>query len=154
MRRELPLPPVTASEAEGMALATGARFLDGLSCTEAILEATCQLVGVDPRRLMPLASGFRGGMGQAGCTCGALVGGVMAIGLLVGRCDEDDTDLPALKLTRRLHDEFAARFSTTCCRALNGPDFESPEHDRRCADITAETTRMTLEILREACEAG
>ena len=154
MRRTLPTPPVTASEAEGMALATGARFLDGLSCTEAILEAVCHLAGLDPRPLMPLASGFRGGMGQAGCPCGALVGGVMAIGLFVGRCDESDTDLPALRLARRLHDGFIARFSTTCCRALNGNDFESPEHDSRCADITAETTRMTLEILREACEAG
>lgn len=153
MSRRVALPEVTASEAEGMALTSGARFLDGLSCTEAILEASCQLAGIDPRVLMPLASGFRGGMGMAGCACGALVGGTMAVGLFAGRSGENESDATALALTKRLHDEFLARFSTTCCRALNGDDFESPEHDRRCADITAETTRMTLTLLLERDES-
>lgn len=132
-----------------MALAAGARFLDGLSCTEAILEAACHLAGLDPRTVMPLASGFRGGMGQAGCSCGALVGGVMVIGLFAGRADDATSDGRALALSRTLHDRFLDRFSTTCCRALNGDDFTSPEHDARCAEITAEAMALTLAVLRD-----
>ena len=123
------------------------RFMDGLSCTEAIVETTCDLIGEDPGQHVRMATGFRAGMAQAGCACGALVGAVMAGGLVYGREDETDSEAEMLSLSRRLHDRFSGRYGTTCCRVLNGDDFDSPEHDARCANITAAAMEMLIEEL-------
>lgn len=41
--------------------------------------------------VIALASGFPVGMGRSGCTCGAVAGGVMALGLVFGRTQAKDT---------------------------------------------------------------
>ena len=38
-----------------------------------------------------MASGFPVGMGGSGCTCGAVVGGIMAIGMFFGRVQAKDS---------------------------------------------------------------
>ncbi|MDP1857574.1 MAG: C-GCAxxG-C-C family protein [Gemmatimonadaceae bacterium] len=123
------------------------RFIDGLSCTESIVETSCGVLGIEAGPHVRMATGFRAGMAKSGCVCGALVGAVMAGGLVHGREDEAGSEADTLALSRRLHERFVGRFGTTCCRMLNGDDFDSPEHDVRCAGITGKTMRMLAEEL-------
>jgi C_GCAxxG_C_C family probable redox protein len=43
-----------------------------------------------PDAVISMASGFPVGMGGSGCTCGAIVGGIMAIGMFFGRTEPKD----------------------------------------------------------------
>lgn len=124
-----------------------AKFRAGLSCTETILEIVCEEKGLDPSVYLPLATGFRAGIAKKGCTCGALIGAVMAIGLLKGRSSINGDEKPALGLTSKVYDKFVERFGTTCCRVLNMEDYTSKEHEDRCAEITAETTAMLFDVI-------
>lgn len=123
------------------------KFRSGLSCTEAILEIICEENGYDASVYLPLATGFRAGISARGCTCGALIGAVMAIGLLAGRSSREGDEKPAQELTRKMYDQFIEYFGTTCCRILNMEDYTSKEHEDRCAEITAQTTAMLLALV-------
>lgn len=52
-------------------------------CSEAIIRTIRD--EFKPDNVIAMASGFPVGMGGSGCTCGALVGGIMALGLFFGR---------------------------------------------------------------------
>src|SRR5512138_4013232 len=55
-------------------------------CSEAVFLVANEFLGRPvPDEMVRLASGFPVGIGMAGCVCGALSGGVMALGLKYGR---------------------------------------------------------------------
>ena len=57
-----------------------------LCCSEALLLVLNHGFngGLSSEQAKQLGAGFCGGMGEAGCTCGALSGAIMGLGLLVG----------------------------------------------------------------------
>ena len=128
----------------------GAYFKSGHNCSEAIFLGFRDLLfpGLD-RDLVMLTTGFGGGMGESGCTCGALTGSTMVLGLLQGRTTPDDDRTRAYKLTHEFHDRFKGNFKSTCCRVLNGTDYETTEHMKRCLKITGGTAKMLMEFIME-----
>ena len=65
------------------AKSTAEEFLrtGGYNCSEAVFTVINDYLNNPmPKEAVCLASGFPVGMGTAGCTCGALAGGVMALG--------------------------------------------------------------------------
>ncbi|MCK4506980.1 MAG: C_GCAxxG_C_C family protein [Desulfuromonadales bacterium] len=107
----------------------GELFDRGYSCTKAVLQAT---TGSTNSELLAAASGFSCGIGKSGCLCGAVTGGVMALGLK-GR-DKQSGKLVAT---------FKEAFQTTCCRGLS-KDYRwmSKEHLANCRKITVATAGM------------
>ncbi len=61
-------------------------FSSGFHCAEAILKTFVELFSKEPDpSITRFASGFGGGIGASCCeTCGALTGGIIAIGCLFG----------------------------------------------------------------------
>lgn len=60
-------------------------------CSEAVVKTIIDEFQIDVSEdVIKMASGFPVGMGGMGCTCGALTGGVMAIGLVYGRSQGKD----------------------------------------------------------------
>jgi len=60
-------------------------------CSEAILKTIIDAFELPvPDAVIAMASGFPIGMGRSGCTCGAVVGGIMALGLFFGRTESGD----------------------------------------------------------------
>ncbi|PKG31204.1 C-GCAxxG-C-C family (seleno)protein, partial [Methanoregula sp.] len=74
-------------------------------CTEAIVKAVNDGFQLGyPERVIRMASGFPLGIGGAGCSCGAVVGGVMALGMVFGRDLPGDPSIDrCLSLCRELH---------------------------------------------------
>src|SRR5512137_3133821 len=61
-------------------------FSLGYNCAECVTEAVLSLVDTGlPEDVKKLATGFGGGIGLYGDTCGALVGAVMAVSAVHGR---------------------------------------------------------------------
>ena len=106
-----------------------------------------------------IASGFAGGIGNTGAVCGALVGGVMAIGLKLGRADTMEGMLQNLGVARELRSRFEAEMGEIGCRELTGLDLTAEEDvtqlmssdtpQRVCFPAVGAAYRLTLEVLEE-----
>jgi C_GCAxxG_C_C family probable redox protein len=119
-------------------------------CSEAIVKAVNDEFGLGyPEKVVRLASGFPIGIGGAGCSCGAVTGGVMAIGMVFGRDQPKDPRIDrCLCLSRELHNYFASRHGCLCCRSLtHGVILKSPEHIRQCVAFTGEVAEETAKII-------
>lgn len=136
-----------ALEARSLA---GNKFKSGYNCAKSILQA---FNGILDNPLSPeglkMASGFGGGLGHAGCICGALTASIMVLGLLKGRLDSGQARDPIYNLAHDFHERFAQEFGATCCRTLNPYEFDSPEHLRNCLKLTGRTAKLLMEYLLE-----
>ncbi len=123
-----------------------------LFCSEAVLYVINRALagGLADEAAIGLGSSLAYGMGGAGCTCGALSGAQMALGLFLGR---DRLAGPGVKSAQAAGREMQARFQaghgSSCCRVLS----KKLEDDKKalfdhCAMLTgwaaAETARMIL----------
>lgn len=99
--------------------------------------------------IIAAASGFPVGMGGSGCTCGAISGGIMALGLFFGRIKAKDEKVnKAMALSSELHDLFKSRHKNLCCRALTkGMTLGSPEHMEQCISFTGEVAEEVARII-------
>ncbi len=128
----------------------GNKFKDGLNCTESIVHAINEMLE-NPLNsaALRMATGFGGGVGHAGCMCGALTGSVMILGLFKGRADPGQAREPVYDLAQDFHNRFLNEYGATCCRALNLHKFDSPDHLRRCLKLTGGTAKLLMEFIQE-----
>lgn len=98
-------------------------------CSESIVKTIKDEFGLNvPDDVIAMASGFPIGIGGSGCTCGAIVGGIMALGLFFGRTNPKDEKVKKVILD-----------------ALDG----LPEEHEHCAQWTADTLVMAIEDYTE-----
>jgi C_GCAxxG_C_C family probable redox protein len=128
----------------------GQYFKQGYNCAESVFRAYLEII---PHNMSPevarLASTFGGGLGRAGCSCGALTGSEMVLSLLVGRDNQADDLNWVYQLSNELHDRFKEKFGSTCCRILNKEDYQSQDHFRRCLKITGGASMLLMQFLLE-----
>lgn len=118
-------------------------------CSEAVFLVANEYLGHPvPDDMVRMASGFPVGIGLAGCVCGAVTGGVMALGLKYGRSTAA-AEMPGMFVaSKELHDRFKARHKCVCCRALIRKfEFGSSEHLEQCITITGEVAADVVELL-------
>ena len=124
-----------AARVDDCAAKAGALYDGGYNCTQAVLQAS---TGRSDPELLAMAEAFGGGIGTSGCLCGAVTGGVMALGLR-GQGARSGELVAA----------FREEFRTTCCRGLS-KDYRwlSREHKANCRRITVATVGMVAKLLK------
>ncbi len=122
----------------------------------------CQEFGLELENpaIPKIASGFAGGIGNSGSVCGAVVGGVMAIGLKLGRADTMEGMLQNLGLAREFRRRFEEEMGEIGCRELTGLDLsndvdvaelmESDISQKVCFPAVSAAYRLAVELLRES----
>jgi C_GCAxxG_C_C family probable redox protein len=107
--------------------------------------------GLSSEQAKQLGAGFCGGMGEAGCTCGALSGAIMGLGLLVGPHAKNGPSKKKFRdLSKKTHYRFHGKFSSTCCRILIEPfDKNKNERSQFCSNLTSTTAALAAELLLE-----
>jgi len=121
-------------------------------CTESVLLAVSKGLGRDlsEETATALAAPFSDGMGGSGCTCGALSGGVMSIGLCLGGGNARGRRARSRRFSKELHGRFTRQFRSACCRVLSRDVRENPRrHFDQCAAITGATAKMTARLILE-----
>lgn len=124
-------------------------------CSEAVVKTIIDEFQIDVSEdVIKMASGFPVGMGGMGCTCGALTGGVMAIGLVYGRSQGKDPKVnKAMDLSAKLYQIFCERHKVSCCKVLTrGMEKGSPEHMEQCIAFTGEMAYEAAKIIAENVE--
>jgi C_GCAxxG_C_C family probable redox protein len=125
-------------------------WASGLNCAESVLRGACLAQGVElADQAKRTATPFGGGVGRSEDICGALMGGVLALGVCLGRTKPEEDRLKSYDAAGRLYKLFLERFGSTCCKMLNKGDFKSPEHRVRCGTYVSEATRLTIQVARE-----
>ncbi len=128
----------------------GNYFREGYNCAESLFKTFMEYVDPDMESdVLKIATGFGGGLGHAGCMCGALAGSAMILSLLRGRKDIQESREPAYELANDFHKVFEEKFGTTCCRALNPFEFDTREHLRNCLKITGTTAMLLMRFMQE-----
>lgn len=82
----------------------------------------CQEFGIENEIIPRIASGFGGGIGNTGDVCGAVVGGVMAIGLIKERAETLEGWFQMASVIQEFRRRFEAEMGTISCRELTGVD--------------------------------
>jgi C_GCAxxG_C_C family probable redox protein len=128
-----------AGVAEKVAAEAEALYRSGkMHCAEAVLAAVKNRFAPDlPDQVVGLAAGFGGGSG-AGCICGAVSGGTMALGLVLGGDKKEVSPL-----TKELHRWFKEEYRVTCCKVLTA------KGKGGCVDLTAKVAGKIAEMLVE-----
>ncbi len=95
-------------------------YNSGFNCSQAILSTYGTDFGIDRDIALKLATGFGGGMGRMGETCGAVSGAFMVIGLKYGKFikDDDDKREKTYELVKEFRRRFEEKNGTTVCKNL------------------------------------
>jgi len=136
-------------------------------CSQSVLKALqehLQLGGGDAFRA---ASAFAGGVARMGETCGALSGGIMAIGLAYGREKLEDTMIShgyakAMGLSIKLCERFEKEFGSVKCRDIQRSlfgrtfDFKNPREREefvksggyeKCPKVVKKAAQLAAELI-------
>jgi C_GCAxxG_C_C family probable redox protein len=141
-------------------------FSLGYNCAECVTEAVLTFVDTGlPPEAKKMATGFGGGVGLYGDTCGALTGAIMAVGAVHGRANlPEDADpkqaakmagqqlygRPGLyRLFNQIPNQFLQKYGFTCCRDLTTKWHESwlcRDHALYCRELITDAARLAAEL--------
>ena len=127
-------------------------FRGGFFCSEALVSSIRTNFELDmPEEIVAMASGFPVGIGRSKCLCGAVSGGVMALGIFFGRTRQNDGKVEKnLEVAKELHDYFkvANGKNTLCCRILTKEfDMSKGAHKEQCIKFTGIVAEKVAEII-------
>ena len=99
-------------------------------CSQSVLLALQEAFDIGDMESFKAATVLSGGVARKGETCGALLGGLMALGLVVGRTDITDTQTyrDAMVPSNEIIKEFQRRLQETF-------EFDEPLENTICRDI-------------------
>jgi len=123
----------------------------GFHCAEAVSKAVVETYGQGMSQNIPMvATAFGGGVGRTHQDiCGALTGGVIALGCLFGRNEPSADWTDASELAAELKRRFVLEHGTTNCGAILAT-FGPQENMIRCKRLSGEVAGMLAEILEES----
>ncbi|MGD8971823.1 MAG: C-GCAxxG-C-C family protein [Desulfobacterales bacterium] len=122
----------------------------GFHCAEAVSKAVVEIYDQGMcQDIAKVATAFGGGIGRTHQEiCGALTGGVIALGCLLGRNVPGADWTDASELAAELRRRFVREHGTTNCGALLA--IFGPQEDMiRCKRLSGEVAGMVVEILED-----
>lgn len=147
-------------------------------CGQCTLLAIQEVLSLPSDDALKAATGFAGGIGRTGSVCGALIGGVMALGLFYGRNLHTmkhpnkkvrlnlEKELRLLSLVKRLSARFEKKFGSILCddieRRIFGRSFNKWDPDDKkqkeimggydkdkCPMVVGKGARWAVELILE-----
>jgi C_GCAxxG_C_C family probable redox protein len=142
-------------------------FSLGYNCAECVTEAVLAIVDTGlPPEVRKVATGFGGGIGLYGDTCGALTGAVIAVGCVHGRenlpAGSDSRDAakkagqqlygnPGIyRLFNQIPNKFSAKHGFTCCRDLTSRwqnEWLCKEHALFCRELITDAAGIAAGLV-------
>ena len=121
------------------------KFMSGYNCAQSVLYAFGPDLGLDAETALKVATGLGGGMGGRGEVCGAVTGGILALGLRYGRGEKEEKSAAqqAYQKTGELMAAFERVHGSCMCRTLlGGCDLRTPQGQQYFRDH---------DLLRKTC---
>lgn len=131
-------------------------FSSGFHCAEAISKAIVELYGDEPdgSEVQRFAAGFMGGIGGTHeDACGALTGGIVAIGCLRGKREAGQDNQEIKGLASEFRSRFVKEFGSSNCRVIL-EELSGREDGFDCKKLTAVAAGLLSELLMERGVSG
>lgn len=145
-------------------------------CGQAVLDALQRYLNLGGVEAFKAASGLAGGVGRMREACGALIGGVMAIGLAYGRAkfepgkicfeqaDYREAEVRSTRFCERFREEFGGHIRCEDVKAFvrRGDEsqgyfrfdtIEAFENHAKCGNVCGPAARFAAEIMLEPTES-
>ena len=133
-------------------------FVSGdYKCAESVLLAVAEELGIENELIPSIASGFCSGMARTGGLCGAVAGGVMALGLVYGHQNKTQSSDKIYAIEKIFLKEFTDKFGSSNCEELVHSDFNTPQGQAyfndnklylKCHQMIEVATDMALEQIK------
>ncbi len=143
-------------------------------CAQCVLGPLMEIFEMEDPQAFKAASGMGGGVGlSVQGSCGALVGGVMALGLCFGRelsniADPEGLRFISYRLANELHERFVQEYGSSICKEihkkvlgktyhLNVPEewdafLAAGGHSDKCPGVVGKGARWGAELLLDELE--
>lgn len=133
-------------------------FMKGIDCSQVVVAAFAEELGISQKEAYKMAAGFGGGMG-IGETCGAVVGAMIVLGLKFGHCDTEHIEQKDIMNAKRAEflTKFQEKYGVCNCKGLLKHDIADPEDMQKILDegllfeFCPEVVKDTIDILNEVC---
>ena len=142
-------------------------FSKGFNCAECVLEAVLEHAETGlPKEALRLATGFGGGVGLFGDTCGAITGAVLAVGAVYGRSElpegEDRKEAmqaasrqlygkPGLyRIFNQIPNSLKEKYGHTLCREIAGQwqdQWLCRDHALHCREIITDAAELAAVLI-------
>jgi C_GCAxxG_C_C family probable redox protein len=119
----------------------------------------CQEFEIESEIIPRIATYFAGGIGNTGAVCGAVIGAVMAIGLVEEQGRTIEERMRAMSTAEEFRRRFQAEMETISCRELTGADLTTEEGREQymssdiprnvCFPAVGAAYRLVVDLLRE-----
>ncbi len=111
-------------------------FKNGFNCAQAVLGALCERYDLEKEQAFRITSGLGGGM-RCGEACGAVVGGVLLLGLRYGFSDagEGNKKEVCYQKTVEFTENFKRKNGSIVCRELLGFDVAVPDEYAQAKEL-------------------
>jgi C_GCAxxG_C_C family probable redox protein len=135
-------------------------FDSGYNCAQAVLSAYSEKLNIENDLALKISSGFGGGMARMQETCGAVMAGIMVIGLSVSNLKEDiATNKERVYYMINLFiKKFKDKHGTIKCRELLNCNLNTDEgqsfydtnelHDKICKNCVKDSVDILDELLK------
>jgi len=130
-------------------------------CAQVIVQSFLDVFEEDNAPVSMASSPFAAGMALTGNNCGALIGGLMVLGLLYGRKDVTEGMpgiLAGIRPMRKLVRYFGETYQNLNCREITGTDLADPEKAtayfdagglKKCATMMADVAGFVGDMIWE-----
>ncbi len=138
------------------------KFFDsGYNCAQSVLVAFAHELNLNENIAIKITSGFGGGMARMQNTCGAVTGGIVAIGMAVSNKEEDiTTNKERVYYTiSQFINRFKEKYRSVKCRDLLNCDLNTLEgqqfyeehelHQKVCMSCVCDATSYLEELLKK-----
>jgi C_GCAxxG_C_C family probable redox protein len=120
------------------------------------LLAVAEQLNIHSEVIPRIATGFCSGVARTGGMCGAVSGGIMAIGLSLGRNEPGDDIDPCYQAVQAFMEKFSAEYHALSCVDLTCVDLRTPDGQTAfrlkgqihlCTEYVENATRLVLEVV-------
>jgi C_GCAxxG_C_C family probable redox protein len=132
---------------------------EGFLCSESVLMAVTNHLKIESKLIPKIATGFGAGIGSQGMVCGAVSGGIMALGIKFGRNQVEEQARKAYWFALELLNRFKEEHGYLTCRELTGCDFNTKEGmkkyeaeniwETKCKQYIATATALAYDLIKE-----
>jgi len=128
----------------------------GLLCAESVLTSVSDEAGVISPLIPRIATGFCGGIARTRGMCGAVTGGIMALGILYGRDNAEQSYETVYEKVQQFLQAFEAEYKSTNCFELTGYDLGKEEERKaffekgmieKCRQFTGRAASLVAELI-------
>jgi C_GCAxxG_C_C family probable redox protein len=132
-------------------------FQEGYNCAQSVLLTMFEHWNGKDEVIPKIATGFGGGIGRCGSICGALTGGVMAVGIKYGTNEPSlEKRLKAYELAQKFYKSFEKQHGSVLCRELIGYDLSVAEElerareakifEEKCVNFVRKAVETVIEL--------